>query len=1005
MSAFAKQLEDLIRDAAVAAAMLDTDMRYLAWSKRWVEDYQLGTQDLLGRSHYDVFPEISPEWKAVHRRGLAGETMSGNAEPFFRSDGRSDIVSWSVQPWYNERSQVGGVIIFSESVTQQRRFEEALMASERRLSTIFKESPVALAVSDFETGRLLDLNDALLDCVRSTSRDQMIGRTSIEVGILSRQDRDRMMDAISAGPGRVEGFLTKMHRLNGESFDAELYISSYWEGGKRLLLTSVVDVTRRKRAEEELAASRAHYRALFEAANDAVFLSTVQPDGSSGTFVAVNHVAVEMLGFSQEEFQRMTPADIDAGPFSEERQRAFRALARDGKITFEIVHVAKNGRLIPVEVSARRFDLGDKPFILGIVRDITARKQAQEEIARLAKAIEQAVETVVITDAEGRIVYANAAFEKSSGYSVAEALGKNPRFLKSGKQDAAFYQQMWEVLGRGETWRGRLQNKRKDGTLYQEEASISPVRDEWGRVVNYIALKLDVTREAELQAQLVQAQKMESIGRLAGGVAHDFNNLLTIINGYSKLAIAELKIGDPLREKLDEISKAGERAAGLTRQLLAFSRKQILQPCVLDLNIVVQDMRSMLERIMGEDVEVDFAFSAEAPTVHADPHQLEQVIMNLAVNARDAMPDGGRLTVRTTVTERDGNCASVHPQAGPGYCAVLTVSDTGVGMSEATRQQIFEPFFTTKGPGKGTGLGLSIVQGVIAQSGGCIRTFSEPGLGTTFEICLPLSADTVPEGEKAAPVTVVSGHETILVVEDQEKVRSFTVDALKAYGYRVMEAANAGAALAICARKTSLVDLVLSDVVMPHTNGHELAAQLSHLRPELKVVLMSGYPNDAIPVCGGRNASSHFLMKPFSPQELASKVRQVLRRELRRARILVADDEDGVRFYLRKVLESSNYEVREASDGRQAIHDARSEPIDLVITDLVMPEQEGIETIQVLRKEAPHIRIIATSGAFNGQFLGVAKLLGADAILSKPISSQALLEKVAELLVGRTPVD
>jgi PAS domain S-box-containing protein len=881
-------------------------------------------------------------------------------------------------------------------VTQQMQAEEALMLSERHLSAIFRESPVPLAVSHFESGRMVEVNRALLDLLRATSPGQILGRTSIELGLMSQEVRERLIAALSAG-GRVDRFLAPMRRIDGAGFDAELSVNSYQEGGKRFLLTSVADITERKRAEIELADSRAHYRALFESANDAIFLTRIEPDGSAGKFVAVNNVAVERLGYSAAEFREMSPASIDAEWLAHERREAMKKLSTHGSATFEMVQIAKDGRAIPAEISARRFLLGSDPFILAIARDLTARKRDEEQIARLATAIEQALETVVITDADARIVYANPAFEKSSGYAVAEALGKNPRFLQGGKHPVEFYRQMWEVLGRGETWRGRLQNRRKDGTLYLEDASISPVRDESGRVVNYIALKLDVTHQAELQAELMQAQKMESIGRLAGGVAHDFNNLLTIIMGYSKLAMAGLKPGDVLRDQLEEIQKAGERAAGLTRQLLAFSRKQILQPRVLDLNHVVEDMRKMLERMMGEDVEVRFDLCADPPVVHADPHQLQQVIMNLAVNARDAMPNGGILTVMTGLADRNDCCAAVHFDGLPGYCAMLTVSDTGIGMDEATQQRIFEPFFTTKAPDRGTGLGLSIVQGVVAQSGGCIRLHSEPGRGSKFQVYLPLWADSGSTEEKGTAAAALTGNETILVVEDQDDVRTFTIEVLKAYGYRTLEAAGGDDALTLCREKNCHIDLVLSDVVMPGFSGRELATRLAEIRPALKVVTMSGYSNDVIP-----EGATNFISKPFSPEQLAAKVRAALGPARVAPHVLVADDEISVRTFLRTALESAGYRVTEAADGKEVMDHVRSQPVDLVISDLVMPGREGIETIQALRRELPEVPIIAMSGAFDGGFSPLVKMLGADGILGKPFSYETLLATVSEVLALRS---
>ena len=993
----AEQLRNLVRNAAVAAAMLDRNMCYLAWSDRWLIDHRLEARNLSGLNHYQLFPNVPQESRAADLRCLAGAAQRTEAEPVPRTDGTVDFVRRSLQPWYDEKNELGGMIIFAEAVPGQRRTEEAPTVSAHHLSTIFRESPVALSVSEFHSGRFLDVNRALVDLIGAQRREQLVGKTSVEIGLLREADRDRLLKAV-LDQGRVAGFVVEMRRLDGQPFPAELYVSSYEEGGRRFLLNSIVDITERKRAEEELAASRARYRALFEAANDAVFLSGVNPDGTPKPFSAVNSVAIERLGYSAEEFRKLSPPDIDSGDFAEERHHAVQKLAREGHATFEMVQITKDGRPIPVEISARRFILGEEPHILAIARDLTARKRAEQEIARLATAIEQAVETIIITDANARIVYANPAFEKSSGYSVEEALGSSPSLLKSGKHDPEFYRQMWEVLARCETWRGRLQNKRKDGTLYLEDASISPVRDQTGKVVNYIALKLDVTREAELQAQLLQAQKMESIGRLAGGVAHDFNNLLTVINGYSHMALADLRDGDPLREPLREIHKAGERAAALTRQLLAFSRKQILQPRVLSLNGVVEDMRNMLERLVGEDIEVRFSLCNDTPVVSADPHQLQQAMMNLAVNARDAMPSGGKLIFETSLLEHSEQCNGIHPDSGPGWCAVVWVSDTGVGMDEATQQRVFEPFFTTKGPGRGTGLGLSIVQGVIAQSGGCIRVNSETGRGTTFRICLPLVNRIAPAAEPE-PASTLSGRESILVVEDQIEVRTFVAAALREYGYRVYEAADADEAVAICQGAT--IHLVLSDVVMPRTSGRELAARVLKGHPKMKILFMTGYTDEVISLLSTPNQPAPFILKPFNPDQLAAKVRAVLGPEAATARIVVADDEAGVRAFLRTALESESYRVIEASDGKQALRLAHSEGVNLVITDLVMPEQEGIETIRALRQQLPGVRIIATSGAFNGQFLAIAKILGADAVLSKPFSPESLLSKVREVITSR----
>lgn len=493
-------------------------------------------------------------------------------------------------------------------------------------------------------------------------------------------------------------------------------------------------------------------------------------------------------------------------------------------------------------------------------------------------AMEQSGEVVMITDLQGDIVYTNPAFESVTGYSREEVFGRNPRLLNSGEQDAEFYRAMWSKVSAGESWHGRLVNKKKDGTQYTEDATISPVRNSAGAITSYVAVKRDITPLLALEAQFRQAQKIESIGRLAGGVAHDFNNLLTVILSFTGLVLEELDAGDSRRDDLQAVKEAGERATRLTRQLLAFGRKQVLQPEVLDLNRILVEMDKMLGRIIGEDIRLVWVRAPSLGLVKADPGQLEQVVMNLAVNARDAMPEGGRLTIETANVVLDGQDVEGRLDARPGAYVMLAVSDTGVGMDKQTQASAFEPFFTTKERGKGTGLGLSTVFGIVKQSGGNIWLYSEPGTGTTFKIYLPRESAAQAEAgvERATAQPSTSGTETILVVEDEDALRKVVSRMLEAAGYTVLAASTGAQALALAVEHPGEIHLLLTDVVMPKMSGAAVAKKLAETGRSPTVLYMSGYADDAIVHHGVLAAGLHFLSKPFSGADLTRKVREVL---------------------------------------------------------------------------------------------------------------------------------
>jgi len=637
-------------------------------------------------------------------------------------------------------------------------------------------------------------------------------------------------------------------------------------------------VVRFKSLAEENERLVRHWRATFDAFNDAIWVL----DGEQ-RILQSNRTAERFFGKPRREIIGRHSWEIVHGtgaPIPESLiLRVKQSLRR------ETMELPIGDRWFEVTVDPILDGEGSYTGAVHVVSDITEHKRAQAERERLMTAIEQTGEVVVITDSKGIIQYVNPAFEKVTGYSRRESIGKTPRILKSRKQDEAFYRDLWETITAGLVWTGRMVNKRKDGALYTEESTISPVKDRDGRICNFVAVKRDITEhlriseeQASLKEQLQQAQRLESVGRLAGGVAHDFNNMLSVILGYGEILLQQLRPGDPMRDDVKEIVEAGKRSTALTRQLLAFSRKQTLQPEVLNLNDVVRNLEKMLRRLIGENIELETALSDEIGRVMADPSQIEQVIMNLSVNARDAMPEGGRLLFETANVELDETYAKNHAGVNPGKHVMLAVTDTGCGMDKETLSKIFEPFFSTKEKGIGTGLGLATVYGIVKQSGGNIWAYSEPGRGTTFKIYLPQTeAKQEPETGAVEKDTAHSGGEHILVVEDEDSLRKMTERAISRLGYKVNTAANGREALLLMEEKGLKPDLMIIDVVMPNMSGKELVNRLQKNQPDLKVLYMSGYTDNAVVHHGVLEPGTAFIQKPFTFRDLAERIQAVLR--------------------------------------------------------------------------------------------------------------------------------
>ena len=734
------------------------------------------------------------------------------------------------------------------------------------------------------------------ECVKLLGRDgcvQMMNRSGLRMIEADAEDQvvGRNMSALIDEADR-HAFAALVERVfQGESGSLSFQITGL-KGGRRHLETHAVplrddrgevgsllavtrDVTAQKRAIEALSESERKLRTLFNQASEGIFVSDPH-----GRLLDVNPAACQLTGYSRDELLQLEAADL-VMPAEVLRLSGEIARLQSGEaITTECRLQRKNGTHFVAEVTAKRLPDGT---LQAFARDITARKLSDEALrdseSRLRAAVRAGRVGLWDWDLESGRVYFSSEWKHQVGHSDDEISDSFEEWRRRVHPDdlAPMLSQIQAFLSSDQpTFESEFRFRHKDGTYRRILSQGSKVLDAGGHPTRVLGSHVDITERSELEAQFLQAQKMESIGRLAGGIAHDFNNLLTVINGMAELAIESLGEDDPLRPGLEEIRLAGDRAARLTRQLLALSRQQVLKPKVINLTEVVAAMESMLKRLIGEDVALEFQLSSTLDNVRADPGQMEQVILNLAVNARDAMPDGGTLSIETQNVTLSPGFAADHPSIVPGPHVLLAVSDSGIGMDDATKKRIFEPFFTTKEHGKGTGLGLSTVYGIVKQSGGSVWTSSTPGAGTRFEIYLPRVMDSLPGNALGDQGAGTPGHETILLVEDERALRDLTRRILESAGYTVIDAGSGEDALELLQEHGASISLVLTDVVMPGMNGRELAARVAESWPALKVLYTSGYTDDAILRHGVLEDERRFISKPYTPADLKRKVRGLL---------------------------------------------------------------------------------------------------------------------------------
>ncbi|MGC4051947.1 MAG: PAS domain S-box protein [Paludibaculum sp.] len=1007
MSNSSAYLASIIESSDDAIISKTLDGLVTSWNRAAELMFGYSAEEMIGQPIGRILPaDRQGEMQAILEVIKRGERITHFETLRRRKDGRTIPVSLSVSPILDDEGRIVGAAKIARDLSERVTSESKYRVMEERYGEALRASGIGTWRIDLQTRiaardeiacRLLelpvDLTESPLPVHLQNIHPEDRARVSEALGRAASTGEMYQQDYRVVIPGGVR-WVRDRGRLHASGEDTEMALTG-----------CLIDISEQAGVSQELATEHARLGSIVEQLPVGVMLT----DLPSRQISLCNPAVERIMGRSpipaslEVEIAERTGTFPDGTPYTFNDWPVMRTVLTGETVMHEEISIRlRDGsrRIIDASSGLVMGPSGKPIGAMATYVDITDHRRIDEHYRLMFE--RSPVPLWVYDDVTLEFLAVNQAAVDDYGYSRAEFLGMTIRDIRP-PEDVPMLEERIAMLDDGQeklSWAensGRYwRHVRKDGSMMHVDIRSHSIEFE-GHSARLV-MSIDVTSKQRLEEQLRQSQKMEAIGQLAGGVAHDFNNLLTVIGGYANLSLMGLPDGHPIRNHLAQVVAASERAAALTHQLLAFGRKQVLQPRVLNINTVVEGMRPLMARLLREDIQLEFRLDPEVCQVEADPHQLEQVLMNLLINAGDAMAHGGLITIESRNMVLDEAYESEHLGVKPGYYAMLAVSDTGHGMDAATQSRIFEPFFTTKPAGKGTGLGLSTAFGIVKQSGGHIGVYSEIGVGSTFKVYLPAATDWSRVAEEKPAVTSTGGSETILLVEDDPGVREFAASVLRGLGYKVHEAVNGEQALRMGRVLGEVLDLLLTDIVMPSIGGRQLSDALAPICRKMRVLFMSGYTQNAIVQHGVLDPGLEFLAKPFNASSLGERIREVLSTPIRPRSVLLLEGDAALSGVLAEALERGGYTVALALDAAEAVGRCRQKPVDLLVVDAVAPVTEALDQIHDLTHELPHVRVVTIAGGWDDHIRRDARRAGAHACLEKPLSLDVFLTTVRDLI-------